>query len=1247
MAAIRGAQFGRMILASALATTMACQQGGGPRATMETDDRESRFDTTDESSELFVSKGDKSTLDGIFSKRYGAVPSSLVGNTADLAAKWKALFPALEDWESTALAQKLVAVEHRQVSLPVMNDWLAVFPNIQVAIRNVLGETARSVSLPLEIINDQLVARDGEIASGGIELPSDFARSTTCLRLYRVDADGREHPVPAQFHSLGMAHRDGSLKWVLAQTRIQNVSLPPADRAQDAAGNAYYYSNANPNHLREDGVTALLQPKSLKYRLRSGGSSFCEPGPVEPTPVTATRVGRELHIDSGPMQVIFDLERFSLPNRLTVDGRTLIQGGTTQTFTSTRNRLSAELEECLVHSGSREDALLTYGLAGALAPGSIQAPECQALSTESRPNVAGYADLFGGPVQGTIEEDGPIRTVVRFERVVRADGTPLQAGDLGYVIRVYVGAAARLMHVEYTAISHDALPTRINSAAGQPKPGTIPSTREITQWNLGWNVDLGEQPETVNYGFLDNRSAALTDIGDTQVVSASAAYSSTLEQMVPDYANPVPHTRMRTALITQDPAVTPMRNQSYASGWVQLAGASASVTLAMRNFWQEFPKALSYQNNGRMQVGLWPSGAHVPQVLAGGRAKTYQFAIGANTDPQRVSAATRAPLRLTPTPEYASRVERDFPFVPSNDASFPTQARLLHSTEYMQTLGGLLLGDADFGDIAGDGQSFPHSSSDLLTTMANTYDIRSSADFAPFNGYRGAALTPLLYSRQSGHQHAFRIGSSMVLHALDRDIGNWAPEEPWPTPGYPNINWPVGGHELYNGRPRDHLSLSMIPSNIYQWYQHLTYYYFMTGDRRIVDLLSQTVAGPWLRVSAQTGAARDPDTFVGRHQSLMHSQLLSIWKVIGGEPETAEFEPGAYCPQNAEYACLVPTRESMPPRTDSCGSTTPAGEITPTAQCTVEHARDLFAKIQRGVQGIADAVDWDAHDLDRNYVRSPSPTGARYELSGFTSTYPVEMFSKYYELTGSDIARRSVLRSADYFFGMYMSPTGVMRYARGPSSVPNPANPMVLLWAREDETPAWGQMYSPGPLAFMASGDERFLDLSRSVGDWLYNYVKEGGRSSMEIWAPSILFTFRAAGRNQDDFRVPTGKPFMSMPYAQRVQELESQVTNSATWSSGPYGYESAEPGRTRGLWVGAAQMSGPYDPVRVNISRCRMSLEIMRAKINSGDVAGARAWNTYAGGLLGGGNITDRGGCAPGESEGEMFRSMRRQLGL
>lgn len=1142
----------------------------------------------------FFANEEYSALRSLFVSRNGVDPDTAGLSETDLAVNWSSVFKGVApEWARPMLGSKLAAVSTRRISFVQFDDWLTAFPVVQSAIRQLVSTQARYLDAPLEIINDQLTARDGEVASGGIELPVGAVSDLSCLRLFRQDPVLGSIAVPAQFHQLGVGHADGSLKWVLVQTAIadtKSVDFPAAQRVG-------HYVQATPNELITNGLTPNLTPSVLSYRLRSVGRSACTAAAPPAARATAVLSGKSIVIGTGPMTATFSLSTFALPNRMVVDGQTFLSGSQQQ-LESTRRVIPENIRRCLVDSAIDQPSLIDFGNLNA----SLNATAgCGSFSASQALLDAAYSSLFGGPMQATIEEAGPVRAVVKFERSTRADASPLQDGDLGYVIRVFASVGSRILRVEYTAINRDPLFVR-----QRPKsvPGAIPVTRAIRRWELGWAPAIGETATRVRYGFFDGLSAPISQTSD---VSSQAMFGADVASRVdvlvpgakpsttePRPTVPDPYNRMgsRTQPWPSSDAAKGYRRGPGANptGWIEVGGATRSFTFASKSFWQEFPKALSFTPSAPFPLvyHAWPSSAAEPQIIAGGRAKTYEFALGANTDPRQVSAAVRAPLRITPTPAYASRVELDYPFVPDTDARFPSQRGMLRGTYYTM-LANLFVGDGDYGDVLGDSASYSTdvpTSARAMALISDTYNLQWNTSSARFNNYRGAALAPLLYGRHSREPHALRVGEAMITHSLDRDIASWAPGEPDQVPGQPLKYWPIGGRELVNGRVKDHLSLAQEPGNIYQWYNDITHYYHQTGSRRVVDLYSQMLAGPWLRFRVGTVG----EMTVDRHHTLMAQAMMSIWSVVGHESDANAIAPGAFT-------------GTWSNRSDSCGSPLPSG-IGVLGGCSQMQTTALLRRVSETVLSITEGVDWNVRSVDWSGRRSPAPAPGRkrYALGGFITAYAPEMFYRYFSITQSEQARLATLNSANYFYNVMSLPTGGMRYSREPGGAGTytEAGRTHAYWSRGDYDIATNQMYSPGSAAYLASAGATYVDRSAPVADWLYRYYQRGDtRSALESWAASTLFTARAEGRDESSFAAPIPSPTLETSYEAALIDQERKVTDASTVStisSGPYGLErdgldgfavadSTEP------------QSGPYQGV--GSVRCRLAAETLRGWLN------------------------------------------------
>ncbi len=99
-----------------------------------------------------------------------------------------------------------------------------------------------------------------------------------------------------------------------------------------------------------------------------------------------------------------------------------------------------------------------------------------------------------------------------------------------------------------------------------------------------------------------------------------------------------------------------------ADGWIHLRGAPGGVAVGVRDFWQNFPKALEL-NRGRLRVGLWPGEFAGVHEILGGEQKTHEMLFvfhdvkRAGESVERRMKAFQRPLYAMPDPAaiYATR----------------------------------------------------------------------------------------------------------------------------------------------------------------------------------------------------------------------------------------------------------------------------------------------------------------------------------------------------------------------------------------------------------------------------------------------------------------------------------------------------------------------------------------------------------------------------------------------------------------
>ena len=95
-------------------------------------------------------------------------------------------------------------------------------------------------------------------------------------------------------------------------------------------------------------------------------------------------------------------------------------------------------------------------------------------------------------------------------------------------------------------------------------------------------------------------------------------------------------------------------------GWLGLTGTGGAASVAIRDFWQNYPKEIAARH-GRLSLALWPEWGGYPEGqdiynLCGGKQKTHEillrFGAGDRTAAQRLAATLNRPLLPLAAPEH-------------------------------------------------------------------------------------------------------------------------------------------------------------------------------------------------------------------------------------------------------------------------------------------------------------------------------------------------------------------------------------------------------------------------------------------------------------------------------------------------------------------------------------------------------------------------------------------------------------------
>ncbi len=367
------------------------------------------------------------------------------------------------------------------------------------------------ISIPLTFSHDPVRHPTHWPVTRGVPMPEGTLREPDDLAVVGPDGDR----VPAQFRVLAR-WTDGSVKWVLADFQAK----------ADSSGTATY-------NLMDDSVDEAPAPR--------------RPSTYNSTTYPSVRIEEtehELHVDTGVLRFKVDRHRYGLFHSVALnDG----QRGEPARVECGQDRVRAGDAWARIREGDSDGGLVRrlYG------PGGL----CR-------------ASLAGDSYGVTIEERGPLRTVIRMECALEADVPMHHYG--GYrpvrcITRVHAYGGQAFLRI---------LQTHVFTC----------NPREVEIEDLAVDVPTPFTGSGPDYAYgLNGIAAGTLDQGERLRVAQKK-----------DNQVQVMHGRTGIErIIAEDEAC---------EGWATLSDGTSGVGVACRNMAEEYPRAIEMSGVGRMTV---------------------------------------------------------------------------------------------------------------------------------------------------------------------------------------------------------------------------------------------------------------------------------------------------------------------------------------------------------------------------------------------------------------------------------------------------------------------------------------------------------------------------------------------------------------------------------------------------------------------------------------------------------------------
>ena len=340
-----------------------------------------------------------------------------------------------------------------------------------------------------------------------------------------------------------------------------------------------------------------------------------------------------------------------------------------------------------------------------------------------------------------VEAAGPVRATIAVKGTLAdRDGEAF----LDYTARLHFHAGSGFTRVQLTLENHAATVPLVDEAGDRHWVMGRPGSRFFEDFSLATRLafagpiqlSVGDGPREL----LDR--VVLTAPAGIYQESSGGEHWFHRGHMNHRLEIPLRFRGAKTFLGDREPAAV-----DRPAAWLHAADRRFGLAVAVRRFWQNFPKALSADPDGTVRVGLWPREFPDLHELQGGEIKTHELAFFFHTGPQgsspeenrvaTVMSAFQHPLTFrAPAASYLAGGYFD-DMIPYRPQQFPTFEHLMQ------------------GGVA--------ASANTLTADIERYDEY---------GWRSFGDTPARNEfDESGGPHSGRYAMSHFNHEYDHGYG--------------------------------------------------------------------------------------------------------------------------------------------------------------------------------------------------------------------------------------------------------------------------------------------------------------------------------------------------------------------------------------------------------------------------------------------------------------------------------------------
>jgi hypothetical protein len=496
----------------------------------------------------------------------------------------------------------------------------------------------------------------------------------------------------------------------------------------------------------------------------------------------------------------------------------------------------------------------------------IRGPDAHSMVISQKPNgieLLGvdnqiYASYFGTPDQVVVEEEGPLRSVILVRgKFTAKDGKTFHPQTARYSLRIH-----SYYNQDYIRLF---LSLENNGKYGFRHEDHQSEAFDFKRLalKLKFNLEPTTYLRTQGYGHKYNPEDRFFLYQYHRLIDPSNEeqnFSYTIKQ-----GNKVEEEGERSP------------------GWLDISDSQQGMTVAVRHFWQNYPKSITFWHH-TLSLGLWPLGGKWPPTAAenyrfrGGTHKTYEILLrfyqrsSRPLPAQQLVECFQNPLFAVAPPEwYADSKALGLTAPKGLTSEDPVIAEALQRYEKLQAC------KVHLEESETQHEKYPPST--IYTEREQRgegLDWYGWMDFGdiPWGGQGGEGAYSsghydwpygmLLQFVRSGDYAFFRLGEEMARHRMDIDQYHTDRGSPYLN----HFQWNEFGNHDRNPEPWE-------PKPSHTWIQGLILYHLLTGDRKAKEAaleVGQAISTYWQLV---------PGSAEIRIQGWSIENLLALYQLTG------------------------------------------------------------------------------------------------------------------------------------------------------------------------------------------------------------------------------------------------------------------------------------------------------------------------------------------------------------------------------